>query len=357
MVRRACWAVVFTTLGWAQGAEKLAGGPFAVNVGPRSATLVWVAQTSEAKLGLAPGKLDRTAPVLRPWKITYTSLEPGKTYYYEVLDSEESRGHFKTAPVGLASFHFVVLGDTRTRNDVHRRVIEAVVKTEPDFVIHTGDLVANGDDTKLWPIFFSIEKELLRSTAFFPCLGNHERNNRLYYEFFDMKTAYYSFDWGSAHFAVLNSDLGNVSPSRTAREAFWAEQTSWLEADLARAQKADLRFVVMHHPPFTAMKSRQGGNREVAQLVPLFEKYKVHGVFSGHDHNYQHHLKDGVHYIVTGGGGAPLYAVDAPIPGITLKALSTENFVTVKVEGSQATLEAIKVDDGSLIDQFQLPGP
>jgi predicted phosphodiesterase len=354
MGRRILLAVVLFSLGAAQAAEKLAGGPFVVNVGPRRATVAWVVQTSEGKLGLAAGKLEKLAPVLQAQKITYSSLEPGKTYYYEVLDSAEGRGHFKTAPLGPATFQFVVLGDTRTRHEVHRRVIEAVVKTAPDFVIHTGDLVADGDDPSLWPIFFSIEKELLRSTVFFPSLGNHERNNYRYYDFFDMRTAYYSFDWGSAHFAVLNSDLGNAAQGKVAREAFWTEQTQWLEADLTKAQKAGLRFVVMHHPPFTAMKSRQGGNKQVVQLVPLFEKYKVHAVFNGHDHNYQHHLKDGVHYIVTGGGGAPLYAVDAPIPGITLKALSTENFVVVKVDGSQAALQALQLD-GALIDEFRLP--
>ena len=355
MGRKTLLGLVLFSLGAAQAAEKLAGGPFVVNVGPRKATVAWIVQTSEGKLGLAPGKLEKVGPALRSQKITYAGLEPGKTYHYEVLDSEEGRGHFKTAPAGPATFQFVVLGDTRTRHEVHRRVIAAVVKTAPDFVIHTGDLVADGDDSSLWPIFFSIEKELLRNTVFFPSLGNHERNNRQYYDFFDMKTPYYSFDWGSAHFAVLNSDLGNVAQGRVAREAFWAEQTEWLEADLTRAQKAGLRFVVMHHPPFTAVKSRQGGNKQVAQLVPLFEKYKVQAVFNGHDHNYQHHLRDGVHYIVTGGGGAPLYPVDAPIPGITLKVARTENFVRVKVEGGQAEMEAFKADDGSVIDKIQLP--
>jgi len=42
-------------------------------------------------------------------------------------------------------------------------------------------------------------------------------------------------------------------------------------------------------------------------LVPLFEKYGVGAVFSGHDHNYQRVLYNGIEYVVTGGGGSPLY--------------------------------------------------
>jgi hypothetical protein len=57
-------------------AEKLAGGPFVVNVGPRSATLVWIVGTGEATLGTEPGKADKTAPVLRAEKVAYTGLQP-----------------------------------------------------------------------------------------------------------------------------------------------------------------------------------------------------------------------------------------------------------------------------------------
>lgn len=349
------WLLVFgLSLGAVQAAEKVVGGPVAVNVGPRRATVTWVVETSAARLGKAPDKMERSAPALRFQKVTYTGLEAGTTYYYDVLGTPEGQGRFKTPPAGQAAFQFVAFGDTRSRHDVHKRVIEAVIKAEPDFVLHTGDLVADGDDSAQWPIFFSIERELLNQAAFFPALGNHERNSRYYYDAFDQRVSYYSFDWGSAHFTVINSDVGNMAPNQSAREAFWNEQLRWVEADLAAAQKADLRFASMHHPPFTAVKSRQRPMGFLEPLVALFEKYKVHVVFTGHDHNYQHHMRNGVRYVVTGGGGAPLYPVDAPIPGITQKAESIENFVTVKVEGAKATMDALR-PDGTLIERIQVP--
>ena len=250
----------------------------------------------------------------------------------------------------------MVYGDTRTRHDVHRRVIGTLLKHGiPDFVVHTGDLVENGDDPALWPIFFDIERELLRQTAFFPVLGNHERNSRNYYEFFQMETPYRSFNWGNAHFLLINSDLANVSASPAAQQAFWAEQTRWMEEDLGQNQAADFRFVVAHHPPFTAVNRRQGNNPHMTALVPMLEKYHVTAGFFGHDHNYQHYLKNGIHYIITGGGGAPLYDVDKPPQGITVKVMSTENFVTVSVDGKVARVEAIDAD-GKTIDQFELQG-
>jgi 3',5'-cyclic AMP phosphodiesterase CpdA len=334
-------------------ADTLVGGPYVIHVSPKSATVAWVVQSSEVKLGSKPGQLDQLAPALHFEHVSYSNLKPGTTYYYDVNGSDEGKGQFKTPPTAAVPFQFVVYGDTRSRHDFHRKVADAIAKSDPDFVIHTGDLVVDGADTSLWPIFFSIEKELLRKTVFFPCLGNHERNDPQYYQFFDVKEPYYSFDWGNAHFTVLNSDFATAAPDAAGREKFWAEQKRWFEADLAASRKSGLRFVVFHHPPFTAYGKRQKEDIKTLDFVPLFEQYKVTAVFAGHDHNYQHHLRNGIHYIVTGGGGAPLYPVDAPIPDITKKVESTEHFVKVSVNGKQARVEAVALD-GHMIDTIDL---
>lgn len=341
---------IFLCLPAVQAADKVIGGPYVVNVGPKSATVSWVVESSEVKIGTAPGQLAPVAPVLHSEHVTYNNLNPGTTYYYDVLGQ---KGTFKTPPVGPAAFQFVIYGDTRTRHDFHQKVVDAIVKTKPDFVVHTGDLVQDGSNPAMWPFFFNIEKNLLEQTDFFPALGNHERNNLQYYEFFDVRAPYYSFDWGSSHFVVLNSDVANTAISPEARELFWSEQKRWFEEDLKNSQKADFRFAIFHHPPFTSVKKRQKEENPSLGLLPLIEKYKVAAVFNGHDHAYQHFLKDGVHYIVTGGGGAPLYTLDAPPPGITQKIESTEHFVTVKVEGKTAHIEAIALD-GHKIDVIDL---
>jgi len=332
-------------------ATKVVGGPVAVNVTPRTATIVWVVQTDELTLHLPDGA--RQSPSLHVERTTLTGLQPNTRYEY---DAGGVKGSFKTAPAANAvqPFRFVVFGDTRTRHEVHRRVIEAMVAHGiPDFVIHTGDLVADGNDSSMWPVFFDIERELLRQTAFFPSLGNHERNSRDYYEFFRVDTPFYSFNWGNAHFSVLNTDYGNAASSPAARDAFWTEQTRWLEEDLAANQKTDFRFVVGHHPPISAVARRQEFNPHMVALVPLFEKYHVNATFFGHDHNYQHYLKNGIHYVITGGGGAPLYDVDKPDPAYAVKVVSTENFVTINVDGKIAKVRSTALD-GKTLDEFEI---
>jgi predicted phosphodiesterase len=350
---RALFLLLLAGLAPAFGADRIAGGPFVVNVGPRTATIVWVVQTDSLTLTANTG-VTRVSPSLRVEKTTLTGLQPNTRYEFEAGGSDAGKGSFKTAPLTAEPFQFVVFGDTRTRHDMHRRVVDAIVKHgTPDFVVHTGDLVSDGSDSGLWPIFFDIERQLLRNSAFYPALGNHERNSREFYDYFQVGPPYYSFNWGNAHFSVINSDLGNAATSAAARETFWGEQTRWLEEDLEKSQKSDFRFVVAHHPPFTAVSTRQGGNKHMTALVPLFEKFKVTAGFFGHDHNYQHHVKNGIHYIITGGGGAPLYDVAKPDPEITKMVVSTEHFVTIAVEGKLARIEAIGLD-GSSIEKIEM---
>ena len=320
--------------------DKMVGGPFVVHANKTSATVVWVVES--AKGGLKAEKTE------------LTGLEPGKVQEYDARGEEQGKGSFKTAPSGAEPFQFIVYGDTRTRHDMHRRVVSAILRDGvPDFVMHTGDLVADGNENSMWPVFFDIERELLRQTVFFPSLGNHERNSPKYYEFFQVGKPYYSFDWGNAHFIVLNSDLGNVDGDPSVKRAFWLLQRKWLEDDLAHSQQSDFRFIMAHHPPMTAVARRQGDNPEMTALIPMFEKYRVSSGFFGHDHNYQHYLKKDVHYIITGGGGAPLYDVDKPPKGITLKVLSTEHFVKIRVDGKTAKVTVVGLE-GGILDEFEI---
>jgi hypothetical protein len=113
-----------------------------------------------------------------------------------------------------------------------------------------------------------------------------------------------------------------------------------------------MRFVIGHHAPISAYSQRLP-EPQTADLMPLFEKYKVTAGLFGHDHNYQHYLKNGVHYIVSGGGGAPLYDVNRPPAGITVKAISIENFLVFKVDGQTAKVTVFDIN-GGVIETFDL---
>lgn len=335
-------------------AEKVVGGPFVVSVTGRTAKIAWLVQSDEVRLSTGTGT-PVTSPAIRVESTSMTSLQPNTRYEYNIASlDDEGKGSFKTPPNGAEPFRFFIYGDNRSRHDAHRRVVTEMLKHgPPDFILQTGDMVENGNESAQWPVFFEIEKELLRHTAFFPTPGNHERSARYFEDIFHQDKPYYAFDWGNAHVTVLDSDITNLGAYEREQSVMWNEEVRYLEEDLAAHQKADFRFVMMHHPPYTAVASRQGTNGYVTALTPMFEKYRVAAGFFGHDHNYQHHLKNGIHYVTTGGGGAPLYDVSKPAEGLMVKAQSIENFVQVSVSGKKAVFEAIAVD-GSMIESFEI---
>jgi len=334
-------------------AQKIVGGPYVVNDGQRSATVVWVVEEGQTQFGTTATSLAKTVPVLRSKKVVLPGLLPGQTIFYQVFPGDDGNGSFKTPPVGTSQFQFVVYGDTRTRHDAHQTVINGILKySEPDFLVNTGDFTEDGSDNSLWEMFFRIERELLRKTAIFPTPGNHEHSSSAYYDFMNAKP-YYSFDWGQAHFSLINSDLASLGTTEPERTAAWTTQTRWLEDDLKSAQNSAFRFLVAHHGPITAMKARQGQNQHMIALEPMLERYRVAAGLFGHDHSYQHYLRNGVHYFISGGGGAPLYDVDSPPAGITQKVMSTENFMIIRVNGTTASVEVLK-PNGEKIDSAQL---
>jgi hypothetical protein len=108
----------------------------------------------------------------------------------------------------------------------------------------------------------------------------------------------------------------------------------------------------MHHPPFSV--SLHGGQRELREAwTPLFEKYRVDAVFSGHDHAYSRAERAGVRYFVSGGGGAPLYPRKRKSSPIDIEATQyferVNHYLRVHVFGTFVEVTAIRAD-GTVIE-------
>ncbi len=338
-------------------------GPYVQDLAPTSITVMWqLDQAVAARVVIAGPGGERAIDVsaARISELTIDRLLPSTRYRYRVeAVGERWTGEFATAPeVGTdVPFSFIVMGDTRNGIDAHRRVVERVAQEVPDFVLGTGDMVDDGYRQDQWQQFFEIESELLRDNVYFPAVGNHDRQGRgrtadSYRAFFSVPDnggdteRYYAFSYAAARFLVLDSNEYSFALT---------DQTAWLERELIAARQ-DPRvrhvFVVMHHPPFSI--SLHGGNRELRERwTPLFEKYQVTAVFSGHDHVYQRAEHNGLHYFVSGGGGAPLYPRRPRPNPVDLEAVKkferVYHFLRVTVTGARVEVTAIRTD-GTVIE-------
>src|SRR3954463_3907442 len=88
--------------------KKIVGGPFAVSVTTRSATIAWIVQTDEVTLK-ATGGAALSAPALQVQSTTLTSLQPNTRYEYTISSgTDQETGSFKTPPAASEPYSFLV---------------------------------------------------------------------------------------------------------------------------------------------------------------------------------------------------------------------------------------------------------
>ncbi|MCP4455778.1 MAG: hypothetical protein GY809_30330, partial [Planctomycetes bacterium] len=288
-----------------------------------------------------------------------SNLEPDTLYSYLILSEldELFESQFRTAPQGERSFRFVVYGDSRTSPDDHQTVINAIIDNAPELVLHTGDLVAVGENKSSYqPEFFDPAGDLLHHTPMFPILGNHEywHSGRSWFSsFFALPNNEQWFAFTYANVRIIGLDT-NVS--------FYpgSVQHRWLEAELTSEayQQATWRVAYFHHPAFTASRYRDDPD-VVQHLVPLFEAGQVDMVFSGHAHAYERYIHNDVHYIVTGGGGThvvPLSEDTAPPLRLVGESLLHHCVLDVNVPDRSLTL-SVQENNGRVFDGLTLIKP
>ena len=207
-------------------------------------------------------------------------------------------------------FQFVLVGDSRDGDKVYLRLMGRALERKPHFLIHLGDMIPHPKE-KEWQKFFENSKSI--NVPFFPVVGNHEVGatgigEKLYREQFLLpgEKTYYAFRAGGILFVILDSEEG--------RGRIIGEQLSWLE-DVLSSSEERMKLVFLHRPLFLPIDSLKKGRAmdryplERDALHRLFLKKRVKAVFEADDHRYDRREEDGILYLISGGGGAPLSAV------------------------------------------------
>jgi hypothetical protein len=219
----------------------------------------------------------------------------------------------------------------------------------PDFVLTVGDnAYPLGSAALLDRDIFDPYAAIMRESAWFPALGNHDvkaDGGQPELDAFHSLGAerWYRFTWGNAAVVVLDSDV-SVAPG-SLQERF---------ARSALALSSCFRFAAWHHPPWEPPgRAISPGLRR--NIVPLVEKDGVQVVFEGHLHAYTrsrpHH---GVLYVTVGTGGADLStdAGDLTIPSARV-VQGRYGALRVDVTGRKARFRYETVD-GKVRDDFRL---
>lgn len=326
--------------------------------------------------------------------VTLTGLATDTNYFYKVSSTDEqgkvvesSENPLKTAVRADEPFSFAVTSETGgwgkwSKPNVNEQLFAQLVRYRPEFAVFVGDVVGWGRIYEDWDeFFFGPGGEFFKSTPFYLAFGNHEECSPWFYKFtsYPPPGNYYSFDYGNAHFLVLDCTVGTEALCETGanremeyvpqlyaspeKQAFspGSPQYEFMVKDL-KSSRAAWKFVFFHYPPYVSGGISEEGMRA---LSPIFEKHGVDIVFNSHHvglyerthplRNNKIDLDSGVIYVIAGGPGTSTW-LHPKRSWFTAEALAVPHFVQVSIV--ERTLELKGVDvDGHVFDAMRLTKP
>lgn len=274
------------------------------------------------------------------------------------------------------ALRFLAFGDSGNGSNTQRALAELMIATNPDLVIHTGDVIYPAGAADDYPRnFFEPYRELLARVPFMPSLGNHDvatDKGQPYLDIFALPRngppgvepeRNYWFDYGPARFVALDTNRASERGAMTESD-MRDEVAPWLRSVLSAAGNR-WKFVFFHHPPYTGSTHPAEAQAFVKRVfVPVFDECDVNIVFCGHNHLYERTkpirgdktvpLGEGTVYIVTGAGGVSRYPEKLPPPEY-MEYFNADVFSFTQVDLSPGKLELIQIDEqGKVIDRLTL---
>jgi hypothetical protein len=217
-------------------------------------------------------------------------------------------------------------------------------------IISGGDLVSDGNNESYWdsqffaPSYNNIQK-MLGNLPYQSCIGNHEGTGVLFKKYFPypyIDGRYWSFDYGPAHFVVVDQYTNYGAGSA---------QLTWIQNDLAATSKP-WKFIYLHEPGWSAGGGHSNNTTVQNYIQPLCQQYGVPIVFGGHNHYYARAVVNNIQHITTGGGGAPLYQPILSYPNI-VTATMANHYCKIEINRELLRFTAL-TSTGAIIDSLSI---
>ena len=298
--------------------------------------------------------------VLTLLTLTWPALYGGQTAIDSAAGALAAQPRPEPSPQGLpelklplknGSVRWAVIGDNGTGDRAQEAVASQMQRywnaVKFDFVTMDGDNIYGGHSPADFQRKFEQPyKQLLdEKVKFYASIGNHddpdiERN----YKPYNMGgNRYYTFSKGDVEFFVLDSNY--MDP----------QQLSWLEGKL-RDSSSKWKIAYFHHPLFTSAKFHGPDVDLRQQLMPLFTKYGVNAVWSGHEHVYERiKPQSGIYFFLEGNSGELRFHNIRKPNDLDVVSFDTDrSFMLVEVAGDEMYFQAISAS-GETVDSGMLP--
>ncbi len=253
------------------------------------------------------------------------------------------------------SLKFLAIGDNGTGDSPQYEIAQQMTKLHSafpfDLVVMLGDNMYGSQKPADFVRKFEQPYAPLLSIGvkFQASLGNHDTPEQIFYKPYNMNgQRYYTYARNNVRFFALDSTLMD------------RKQVAWIDTAL-RDSREDWKICYFHHPLYSNA-ARHGSSVDLRILIePIFVKYGVNVVFSGHDHVYERlQPQKGINYFVSGAAGQLR-------PGNMRRSSQTAasfdqdySFMAVEVSGTEMYFQSIsrtgKTVDSGVIRRQARPG-
>jgi predicted phosphodiesterase len=250
------------------------------------------------------------------------------------------------------SVRFVVIGDTGTGTHQQLELAQVMLRYRQafpfEFVLMMGDNMYGSEKAVDYKQKFeNIYRPLLdQKVKFYAALGNHDDSNQRFYGYFNMEgQEYYHFKKGNVSFYSLNSNYMDK------------KQVDWLNEKLATDTTA-WKIAFFHHPPYSS-GGAHGSDTKLREIVePIFLKYGVNVVFTGHEHFYERiKPQKGIYYFISGSGGKLRQGDVKEGSSLTEKAYDRDmSFMLIEIDDKQMHFQVIS-RKGETVDGGVISNP
>ena len=252
-----------------------------------------------------------------------------------------------TLPNQPDSLKFAILGDFGTGSREQYETADMMARVQKAFpfelVILVGDNLYGSERPQDFKKKFEVPYKALLDAGvkFYASLGNHDAREQRYYKLFNMDGKLYH------SFKAPKQDVRFFALESTYLDT---DQVAWVEKELENS-KEHWKIPYFHHPPYSS-GDRHGSDRRLREVLePLFVKYNVSAVFTGHDHFYERvKPQQGIVYFVVGSGGQLRRGNIDKNSGITAKGNDQDqSFMVAEINGDEMHFNAVS-RRGEIID-------
>jgi tartrate-resistant acid phosphatase type 5 len=323
------------------------------------------------------------------WDTDRRTLAPGGRHYenrFRTFPAANSDRPITIAVLGDFGVGILGWGEGSARQQRIARALEgACASHDVALVLTTGDNIylgpqdtvsGTGDEDDDWyASFFQPYRYVLNRVPFFPTVGNHDAGDTESSDdrdqlsdnlFLDLRFRsevergrasmdpglFYRLQVGAnAEFICVDTSLAR-DPGI---EHYFDDpaHAEWLREALVGSPAGEPRWRIpfSHHPPFCAGPEHGSTPGMVERLVPMYAEAGVRLVLSGHEHNFQHSVVDGIHYLISGAAGKLRTEPPTDFASAGTRAwAASAHFLLIELDQTQAVVYPVADvnSDGSL---------